>query len=182
VVELVDEAGFPPGVWNIVHGSGSMISSALIEHPDIQGVAFVGSTRVAKEIYRQCRENGKRVIAQGGAKNFMLVIPDTDLEKTIPALMTSFYGNTGQRCLSGANAVVVGEDDAFYKKFKETFLNAASRIKIGYGLDEAVQMGPLQSKKAKEKVLGYIEKGIKEGAKIILKPVFSLQAFLRTLQ
>jgi len=168
VVELVDEAGFPPGVWNILHGSGSMISSALIEHPHIQGVTFVGSTFVAKEIYRKCGETGKRVIAQGGAKNFMVVMPDTDLEKTIPALMTSFFGNTGQRCLAGENAVVVGQDDAFYKKFKEAFLDAASRIRIGYGLDEGIQMGPLQSKKAKEKVLGYIEKGIKEGAKIIL--------------
>jgi len=168
VVELVDEAGFPPGVWNILHGSGSMISSALIEHPDIQGVTFVGSTRVAKEIYRKCGENGKRVIAQGGAKNFMLIMPDADLEKTIPAFMTSFFGNTGQRCLSGANAVIVGEDDAFYKKFKEAFLDAASRIKIGYGLDESVQMGPMQSEKAKGRVLGFIEKGIKEGAKLIL--------------
>ena len=166
--ELVDEAGFPPGVWNIVHGSGSMISSALIEHPDIEGISFVGSTRVAKEIYRQCGENGKRVIAQGGAKNFMVIMPDADLRNTIPAFMTSFFGNTGQRCLSGANAVVVGEDDAFYKRFKEAFVDAASRIRIGYGLDEAVQMGPMLSEKAKERVLGYIEKGIEEGAKLIL--------------
>lgn len=168
VVELIDEAGFPPGVWNIVHGSGSMISSALIEHPDIQGVTFVGSTLVAKEIYRGCGDAGKRVIAQGGAKNFMVVMPDADLKNTIPALMTSFYGNTGQRCLSGANAVVVGEDDAFYKKFKEAFLDAASKIRAGYGLDESVQMGPMQSEKAKGRVLGFIEKGIEEGAKIIL--------------
>lgn len=168
VIELVDEAGFPPGIWNVVHGSGSMISSALMEHPDIEGITFVGSTAVAKEIYRECGQFGKRVIAQGGAKNFMVIMPDADLGNTIPALMTSFYGNTGQRCLSGANAVVVGEEDAFYKQFKEAFVGAASRIKMGYGLDESVQMGPMQSKKAKERVLGYIEKGIKEGAKIIL--------------
>lgn len=168
VVELVDEAGFPPGVWNVVHGSGSMISSALIEHPDIKGATFVGSTPVAKQLYKECGEAGKRVIAQGGAKNFMLVMPDADLRKTIPALMTSFFGNAGQRCLAGENAIVVGKDDAFYKKFKEAFLDAASRIKIGYGLDEGVQMGPLQSRRAKERVVGFIEKGIQEGAKIIL--------------
>lgn len=168
VVELVDEAGFPPGVWNVVHGSGSMISSALVEHPDIKGVTFVGSTPVAKQLYKECGKFGKRVIAQGGAKNFMLIMPDADLRKTIPALMTSFFGNAGQRCLAGENAVVVGKDDAFYKKFKEAFLDAASRIKVGYGLDEGVQMGPLQSKKAKKRVVGFIEEGIQEGAKIIL--------------
>jgi len=139
-----------------------------MEHPAIKGVTFVSSTNVAKKIYRKCGEFGKRVIAQGGAKNFMLIMPDANLEKTIPALMTSFYGNTGQRCLSGANAVVVGKDDAFYKRFVEAFLNAASRIKVGYGLDDAIQMGPLQSKWAKERVLGFVEKGIDEGARIIL--------------
>jgi len=97
----------------------------------------------------------------------MVIMPDADLRRTIPSLMTSFYGNTGQRCLSGANAVVVG-DDKFYREFVDAFCNAASRIKVGYGLDETIQMGPLQSKKAKEKVLGYIKKGLQERAKIIL--------------
>ena len=168
VIELADEAGFPPGVWNVIHGSGSMISSALMEHPDIKGVTFVGSTAVAKKTYRKCGEFGKRVIAQGGAKNYMIIMPDAHLDNTIAALMTSFYGNTGQRCLSGANAVVVGDDDIFYKRFIEAFVDAASRIRIGYGLEEAVQMGPMLSQEAKERVLGYIEKGVKEGAKMIL--------------
>lgn len=167
LAEMVDEAGFPPGVWNIVHG-GAEVAQALLEHPDIKGTCFVGSTPVAKEIYRKCGEAGKRVIAQGGAKNFMVVMSDADLERTIPALMTSFYGNTGQRCLSGANAVVVGEDDRFYQNFTEAFVDAASKIIVGYGLDESVQMGPLQLKPAKERVLGFIEKGIKERAKLIL--------------
>jgi malonate-semialdehyde dehydrogenase (acetylating)/methylmalonate-semialdehyde dehydrogenase len=95
-------------------------------------------------------------------------MPDANLERTIPALLTSFFGNTGQRCLSGANAVVVGEDDRFYKKFVEAFVDAASRIRVGYGLDESVQMGPLQSVDKKERVTGYIEKGIEEGAKLRL--------------
>ncbi|MCD6574786.1 CoA-acylating methylmalonate-semialdehyde dehydrogenase [Candidatus Aerophobetes bacterium] len=167
IAELVDEADFPPGVWNIVQG-GAEVAEILLEHSDIKGVCFVGSTPVAKEIYKRCGQMGKRVIAQGSAKNFILIMPDANLEKTIPALMTSFFGNTGQRCLSGANAVVVGKDDVFYKNFVEAFLSAASKIKVGYGLDDGVQMGPLQSKKAKERVLGFIEKGVSEGAKIIL--------------
>lgn len=167
IAELVDEAGFPPGVWNVVHG-GAEVASVLLEHPDIEGVTFVGSTKVAKEVYKKCGQTGKRVIAQGGAKNFMLVMPDADLEKTVPALMTSFFGNAGQRCLSGANAIVAGGDEGFYRKFVDTFVNTASRIKVGYGLDESIQMGPLQSEQAKERVLGFIEKGIKEGAKLLL--------------
>jgi len=158
---------FPSGVYNLVHG-GAKTASALLEHPDIAGVTFVGSTPVAKVIYRKCGETGKRVIAQGGAKNFILVMPDADLERTIPALMTSFYGNTGQRCLSGANALVVGKDDGFYTEFVREFIDAAAKIAIGYGLDESIQMGPLQSANKKERVLGYIEAGIDEGAKLSL--------------
>jgi len=164
--ELIDEAGFPPGVWNIIHGGGE-VAQDLLKNKDIKGVCFVGSTPVAKEIYKKCGEVGKRVIAQGGAKNFIVIMSDADLEKAIPALMTSFYGNTGQRCLSGANALVVG-GDTFYKKFLQEFVDAASKIKIGYGLDESIQMGPMQSKEGKQRVLGFIEKGIGEGAKIIL--------------
>ena len=167
IAELVDEAGFPPGVWNVIHG-GAEAASVLLEHPDIEGVTFVGSTTVAREVYKKCGQTGKRVIAQGGAKNFMLVMPDADLEKTVSALMTSFFGNTGQRCLSGANAIVASRDDEFYRRFVDTFVNATSRIKVGYGLDDSIQMGPLQSEQAKERVLGFIEKGIKEGAKLLL--------------
>lgn len=167
LTELVDEAGFPPGVWSIVHG-GTEVSQALLEHPDIKGACFVGSTPVAKKVYRKCGETGMRVIAQGGAKNFMVIMSDADLGKTVPALMTSFFGNTGQRCLSGANAIVVGRNDGFYKDFVERFVSSAGRISAGYGLDESIQMGPLQSKKAKERVLAFIEKGIEEGAKLIL--------------
>jgi malonate-semialdehyde dehydrogenase (acetylating)/methylmalonate-semialdehyde dehydrogenase len=165
--ELIEEAGFPPGVYNLVHG-GADVATALLEHPGIVGVTFVGSTPVARTVYRKCGETGKRVIAQGGAKNFILIMPDADMKRTIAALMTSFYGCTGQRCLSGANAVVVGEDDAFYTDFVRNFVDAASAIKIGYGLDESVQMGPLQSVDKKERVVGYVESGVKEGAKLTL--------------
>jgi len=174
IAEMVEEAGFPPGVWNVVNG-GRTVVSGMLDHPDIQGICFVGSTPVAKDvIYRRCGETGKRVIAQAGAKNFLLVMPDADLERTVAACMTSFYGNTGQRCLSGANLVVVGESlneyeyNVFYKKVVETFSEAASRIRVGYGLDESVQMGPLRDKSKKERVTEFIEKGIEEGAKLRL--------------
>jgi malonate-semialdehyde dehydrogenase (acetylating)/methylmalonate-semialdehyde dehydrogenase len=168
LTELVDEAGFPPGVWNVVHGEKAVVSR-MLEHPDIKGIAFVGSTPTARDVvYRKCGETGKRVIAQAGAKNFLVVMPDCDVDRTIPAIMTSFFGNTGQRCLSAANLVIVGDDDRFYSEFLDRVVNAASRIIIGCGLDESVQMGPLQSPDKRERVLRYIEDGIKEGAQVRL--------------
>lgn len=167
LTELVEEAGFPPGVWNVVNGSGEVVSG-ILEHPGISGVTFVGSTPTAKYIYEMCGKTGKRAIAQAGAKNFMVVMPDCNVEGTIPALMTSFFGNTGQRCLAGANLVIVGEDDRFYNSFVEKVVEAANRIVIGYGLDDTVQMGPIQSKDKKEKVLKYIGIGIQQGAKLVL--------------
>ena len=166
IAELVDEAGFPPGVWNVLHGDKD-VADELMEHPDIKGVCFVGSTPVAKSLYEKAGKTGKRIIAQGGAKNFVVIMPDADLSKTIPALMTSFYGNAGQRCLAAANAVVMG-DDTFYKRFTSLFKEAASKIRVGYSLDESIQMGPLQTEKSKLNVLQFIESGVKEGAKLIL--------------
>jgi len=174
LAELLDEAGFPPGVWNVVHG-GATVASRMLDHPDIEGICFVGSTAVGREIiYKRCGETGKRVIAQCGAKNFLLVMPDADLERTMAACMTSFYGNTGQRCLSGANLVVVGEGlseqeyNAFHKRVVDAFVDAASKIRAGYGLDESVHIGPLQNSDRKERVLGFIQKGIEDGAKLRL--------------
>jgi len=174
LAQLVEEAGFPPGVWNVVNGDRTVVS-AMLDHPDIVGICFVGSTPVAKNvIYKRCGETGKRVIAQAGAKNFILVMPDADLERTIASCMTSFYGNTGQRCLSGANLVVVGEGlseheyNTFYEKVVDAFVEAASKIRVGYGLDTTVQMGPLRDKSKKERVVKFIEKGIEEGAKLRL--------------
>jgi len=174
IAELTEEAGFPSGVWNLVNG-GRTVVSGMLNHPEIKGICFVGSTPVAKDvIYKKCGETGKRVVAQAGAKNFLLVMPDANLESTTAACMTSFYGNTGQRCLSGANLLVVGEglDDreyeAFYEKMLNAFTVAASKIRVGYGLDESVQMGPLRDEGKKERVLGFIEKGIEEKAKLKL--------------
>jgi malonate-semialdehyde dehydrogenase (acetylating)/methylmalonate-semialdehyde dehydrogenase len=168
LAELAEEAGFPPGVWNVVNGARSVVEG-MLAHQDIVGITFVGSTPVGRNvIYRRCGETGKRVIAQCGAKNFMVIMPDCNVKATIPALMTSFFGNTGQRCLSGANLLVVGEDDKFYQRFMEEVASMAARIKIGYGLDESIQMGPVRDKGKKDKIMGYIEIGIKEGAKLRL--------------
>ncbi len=167
LAELVEEAGIPAGVYNIIHG-GADSASVLLEHPDIRGITFVGSTEIGKKVYNKCSETYKRAIVQTSAKNFVVVMPDANIEATIPALMTSFFGNTGQRCLSGANLVIVGENNAFYSRFLNAFVDAASRIRVGYGLDESTQMGPMQSIDGKQRVIRYIENGIEEGAELIL--------------
>ena len=174
IVELAEEAGIPDGVWNVVHG-GRTVVSAMLDHPDIKGVCFVGSTPVAKEvIYPRCGQTGKRVVAQGGAKNFALVMPDADIERTVASCMTSFFGNAGQRCLANANLVMVGEGlsqrefDTFYQRVVDAFVRVASGITIGNGLDEAVQMGPLRDVEKKQRIVSYIEKGIAEGAGLLL--------------
>jgi malonate-semialdehyde dehydrogenase (acetylating)/methylmalonate-semialdehyde dehydrogenase len=168
LTELVEEAGFPPGVWNMVHGGRTVVNS-MLEHRGIVGITFVGSTPTGRDvIYKRCGETGKRVIAQCGAKNFMTIMPDCDVDRTITAMMTSFFGNTGQRCLSAANAAIVGEDDVFYRNFVDRVIEQTSRIRIGYGLDESVQMGPVRDKEKKARIMGYIESGVKQGAKLVL--------------
>ncbi|MFB3884649.1 MAG: CoA-acylating methylmalonate-semialdehyde dehydrogenase [Thermodesulfobacteriota bacterium] len=167
LAELVEEAGFPPGVYNLVHG-GAEAAQILMEHPDIKGVTFVGTTSVGREVYKRCGETCKRAAVQVSAKNFLLVMPDADINATIAALLTSFFGNSGQRCLSGANLVIVGKDDGFYKKFLNAFVEATAKIRVGYGLDESIQMGPMQSVDGKERTKKYIEIGIKEKARLIL--------------
>lgn len=174
IAELADEAGIPPGVWNVVHG-GREVVSGMLDHPDIEGICFVGSTPVGRDVIaKRCGATGKRYIAQCGAKNFAVVMPDADLDRTVAACMTSFYGNTGQRCLANANLVIVQQDlssrqyEEFYREVVDKFVAAAESITLGYGLDESVQVGPLRDPGKKERVLGYIEKGIEEGATLTL--------------
>jgi malonate-semialdehyde dehydrogenase (acetylating) / methylmalonate-semialdehyde dehydrogenase len=162
--ELMDEAGFPPGVVNLVNGAKEVVE-ALLQSPDLQGLSFVGSTPVAEHLYKMATGSGKRAQCQGGAKNYLVVMPDADLDRTVPALMTSCYGCAGERCLAGANIVAVG---GVYEPLKRSMIEAASRIKVGDGLEEGVQMGPVISRKALERIHGYIEKGLQEGAKLVL--------------
>lgn len=164
IFEIVDEVGFPEGVVNMVHGSKDVVN-AMLDHPDIQGISFVGSTPTAQYIYKRCGETGKRVQALGGAKNIVAVMPDAKLDEAMPSMIASFFGCSGQRCLSGSVLVPVGDAaDALIQRF----ITAAKGITLGDGLKEETGMGPLGSAAHKEKVLKYIEKGIEEGASLIL--------------
>ena len=168
VAGLIEEAGFPEGVINFVHG-GRDVVDALIRNADVKGISFVGSTQVGKNvIYAVGAEHGKKLQVQCGAKNYIIIMEDAALDATIPSIMTSVYGNAGQRCLAGSNICVVGENDSFYESFRDKVVEATTKIRVGYGLDESVQMGPVKSKDKKERILGYIEKGVHEGAKLIV--------------
>lgn len=162
--KVFEEAGLPPGVVNVVHGAREAVEQ-LISHKDIVGVAFVGSTPVGRLVYEMASRHGKRALVQAGAKNFLVVMPDANIEGTVPALIGSFFGNAGQRCLAGANLVPVGEA---YDRVVKPFLEAASKLKLGYGLDETVDMGPVVSRRARERIISYIDKGVEEGAKLLL--------------
>lgn len=164
IFEIIDDIGLPEGVVNMVHGSREVVN-ALLDHPDIEGISFVGSSPTARYIYERCGATGKRVQALGGAKNIVAVMPDADLEAGMPSLITSFFGCAGQRCLSGSILVPVGEAVG---RVKTAFLEAARKIRVGDGLDEFSAMGPVISAAHRERVLGYIEKGIAEGAELIL--------------
>src|SRR5215467_4063361 len=162
--ELLHEAGFPDGVVNLVHGAKDTVDG-ILDHPGIAGVSFVGSSPVAHYVYRRAAEKGKRVQALGGAKNFVLVMPDADLPRAAAVSTESCFGCAGERCL--ANSVVLAVGDA-YPKLKELLVSEAKKLKVGGGEEPGVTMGPVITKQHREKVLGYIEQGLKEGAKLIL--------------
>jgi malonate-semialdehyde dehydrogenase (acetylating)/methylmalonate-semialdehyde dehydrogenase len=136
-----------------------------VEHPAVRGISFVGSSATARFLYAKGAQEGKRVQALGGAKNFMLVLPDADFDRANAALMDSVFGSTGQRCLAGS--VLVGVDEA-YGPMRERLLDGASSLKIGYGLDEGVGMGPLVSRSSRNRVAELIGKGAQEGPKLLL--------------
>ena len=164
IVDLATEAGLPPGVLNVVHG-GTETVEALLDHPDIVGVSFVGSSHIARIIYTRSAASGKRVQALGGAKNHMIVLPDADLDPTVDALVGSLYGAAGQRCLAGS--VIVGVGDA-YAPMREAFLDRSSSLRMGHGLDDGTQMGPMVSARQRDRVQGFVDQGTAEGAKLAL--------------
>ena len=162
--DLIEKAGFPPGVVNLVHGAKDTVE-AICDHPGIKGVSFVGSTPIAKLVYARAASHGKRVQCGGGAKNLLVVLPDAKLDKIVPNMISSVYGTAGERCLAGSVIVGIGEArDPLRRKFTEN----AAKLKVGYGLDESVQMGPVISKRHQERVLGYIDRGEEEGATVAL--------------
>ncbi|HXW37597.1 MAG TPA: CoA-acylating methylmalonate-semialdehyde dehydrogenase [Nitrososphaerales archaeon] len=160
---LQEEVKLPAGVFNMVHG-GADVVEALISEPSVKGVTFVGSTPVARRVFELAGKQGKRSIVNGGAKNSVVVTPAADLDASVPAIVSSFFGNSGQRCLAGANLVAVGEsEDGILPRFAR----ASSGLRVGDGLEPGTQMGPVVSKAAKERISGYVEKGLDEGARLV---------------
>jgi malonate-semialdehyde dehydrogenase (acetylating)/methylmalonate-semialdehyde dehydrogenase len=164
LANLFKEASLPDGVFNIVNGDKEVVD-AIIENKDIPPVSFVGSTPIAKYIYENAAKNEKRVQALGGAKNHCVVMPDCDLDQAINGLMGAAYGSAGERCMAQSVAVVVGNigDDLVNQISKKV-----EALKIGPGMDEASEMGPLVTKEHLEKVKGYVDLGVKEGAKLVV--------------
>ncbi|MDA4124894.1 MAG: CoA-acylating methylmalonate-semialdehyde dehydrogenase [Thaumarchaeota archaeon] len=164
VAELLrDEVKLPPGVFNMVHGGADVVES-LIKNPGVKGVTFVGSTPVAQRVYRLTGEAGKRAIANGGAKNTIVVTPGADLDKAVPAIVSSFFGNTGQRCLAGANLMAVGDVAG---PLLDKFSRSASALRVGSGMLPETEMGPVVSRASKQRIEGMLQKGIDEGARLM---------------
>jgi malonate-semialdehyde dehydrogenase (acetylating)/methylmalonate-semialdehyde dehydrogenase len=164
IFELIEQCGFPPGVINLVHGDAEVVN-ALMQDPDTEGFSFVGSTPVGKMLYAQAAANGKRGQCATGAKNHFVVMPDADLDQAVAAILSSFFGAAGQRCLAGSILVPVGQ---VYQPLLKKLVGAASAMKIGYGMDEAVELGPVVTHKARARIVGYIEQGVAEGARLLL--------------
>jgi malonate-semialdehyde dehydrogenase (acetylating)/methylmalonate-semialdehyde dehydrogenase len=164
MAELFKEAGLPDGVFNVVHGDKEAVD-AILAHPGIAAVSFVGSTPIAKYIYETCARNGKRVQALGGAKNHAVVLPDADLEFAADALIGAAYGSAGERCMAISAVVAVGAAADPLVKLLE---KKARAIKIGPGDAPGMDMGPLVTAEHRDKVAGFIEKGIAEGAKLVV--------------
>ena len=173
--ELFMEAGLPPGILNIVQGDKTAVD-AILDHPDIKAVSFVGSTPIAHYVYERGTRAGKRVQALGGAKNHMVIMPDADLDMAANALMGAGYGSAGERCMAITVAVPVGEKtaDALIAKMKPM----VEQLKIGPSTDMDAEMGPLITKQAFDKVTGYIDSGVAEGAELVVDGrTFSLQGY-----
>src|SRR5208283_1492019 len=164
VYELLEKIGLPEGVVNLING-GKAAVDALLDHPKIRAISFVGSTPVAKYVYSRAAANGKRAQCQGGAKNHVIVLPDADMEMATQIISDSAFGCAGQRCLAVSVAVTVGEAQ---HSFRDAIANSAAKLKVGNGLDEGVQMGPVISAQSKSRIESLIGRGKGEGAKVVL--------------
>src|SRR5437879_6329022 len=163
VAELLKEAGVPDGVFNVVHGDKVAVD-AVLEHPDIVAVSFVGSTPIARYVYETGTSNGKRMQALGGAKNHMIVLPDADIDMAADAAVSAGYGSAGERCMAVSMVVAVGHAaDELVDAIKERIPN----VKVGDGMDPASEMGPLVTREHRDKVASYIDKGAEQGATVV---------------
>ncbi|HET6935661.1 MAG TPA: CoA-acylating methylmalonate-semialdehyde dehydrogenase [Candidatus Angelobacter sp.] len=163
-VELLEQTGLPHGVVNVING-GREVVDALIAHPEVRAISFVGSTPVARHVYARGGEHGKRVQCQGGAKNHVIVLPDADMDSATQIIGDSAFGCAGQRCLAVSVAVTIGDAQ---KKFRDSISEAAAKLNVGSGLDSGVQMGPVISQASKSRIESMIDTGIKEGGKLVL--------------
>ncbi|WP_111414830.1 CoA-acylating methylmalonate-semialdehyde dehydrogenase [Billgrantia lactosivorans] len=164
IAELLKRAGLPDGVFNVVQGDKESVE-ALIEHPDVQALSFVGSTPIANLIYENGARHGKRVQALGGAKNHMVVMPDADLDKAVDALIGAAYGSAGERCMAISVAVLVGDvGDRIVPRLAER----ARALKVKNGLELDAEMGPIVTAQAHQRITGYIDKGVAEGAELVV--------------
>jgi len=162
--ELLEAAGFPPGVAQLVNGGRETVN-AILDHPDIRAVSFVGSTATAKYIYSRAAASGKRAQCQGGAKNPVVVMPDADMEMTARILADSAFGCAGQRCLAASVAIGVGDAHA---ELSGRMAEVARGRKVGFGLDRGVETGPVISAESKARIEGWIARGEQEGAKLLV--------------
>ena len=164
LAQLFSEAGLPNGVFNVVNGDKEVVDS-ILTNKDVKAVSFVGSTPIAKYIYENAAKNEKRVQALGGAKNHCVVMPDCDMDQAVNGLMGAAYGSAGERCMAQSVAVAVG---GIGDKLVEKLSKKVEALKVGPGLDKNSEMGPLVTKEHLEKVKGYVDLGVKEGAKLVV--------------
>ena len=164
LAQLFSEAGLPDGVLNVVNGDKEVVD-AILENKDISAVSFVGSTPIAKYIYETAAKNEKRVQALGGAKNHCVVMPDCDLDQAVNGLMGAAYGSAGERCMAQSVAVAVGNVG---DKLVEQLSKKVEALKVGPGMDKTSEMGPLVTKEHLDKVKGYVDLGVEEGAKLVV--------------
>ena len=162
--ELLERCGLPKGVVNLING-GKAVVDALLDHPKVRAISFVGSTPVAKYVYGRAGMNGKRAQSQGGAKNHVIVLPDADMNSATQIISDSAFGCAGQRCLAVSVAVTVGEAQ---RTFRDAISEAAAKLQVGNGLEEGVQMGPVITRESKSRVESLIGVGEKEGAKVVV--------------
>ncbi|MFD2205394.1 CoA-acylating methylmalonate-semialdehyde dehydrogenase [Kiloniella antarctica] len=173
--DLFKKAGFPDGVLNVVHGDKEAVDT-LLDHPDVKAISFVGSTPIAEYVYSRGTAKGKRVQALGGAKNHMIVMPDADMNKVADALMGAGYGSAGERCMAISMAVPVGEETA--DRLVETLKPRVESLRIGPSTDSDADMGPVITKAHQEKVMGYIDSGVAQGAELVVDGRnFNLQGY-----
>jgi malonate-semialdehyde dehydrogenase (acetylating)/methylmalonate-semialdehyde dehydrogenase len=164
LMEQIERAGFPKGVVQVVNGTKETVD-AILDHPLIRAVSFVGSTPVAKYVYSRATANGKRAQCQGGAKNPVIVLPDADMEMSTRIIADSSFGCAGQRCLASSIAITVGEARDL---FRDSIAAAAATRKVGYGLDPAIEMGPVITAESKQRIEALIGQGVSEGANVLV--------------